>query len=339
MEYVQTVLVQIAATKVDEASGPQGLLSELEAHRDFASAQRGFLGMRITRTANPEGNVLVVTETRWSNNNAMADYSALKNNAASIIGRHESETVPASLQVHRMESLKSEHAESPNRMYDRLALPLLIPIGVLAFALLVIYALSRIYLILPSDAATPMAAAIAIGILLIAWYFSSNPSVPRWQIAGVGVLVLGSLAVAGTAAAVYDDNNHEVKVAEGPQPTAAVGAQPTPGPAGAPVIDMEDNKFVDADGNELSTVSITGAGTDVTISVNNKGTAIHNVHVAASGSFEAAFCKANGPAPCTKPASVPAGSPATLLVNLPAGSYDFRCDFHPDQMKGKLEVK
>ena len=77
MEYVQTVLVQIAATKLDEATGPQGLLTALEAHRDFAAAQRGFQGMRITRTANPEGNVLVVAETRWAYNNAMADYSSL----------------------------------------------------------------------------------------------------------------------------------------------------------------------------------------------------------------------------------------------------------------------
>ena len=339
MEYVQTVLVQIAATKLDDASGPQGLLSDLEAHRDFASAQRGFQGIRITRTANPEGNVLVVTETRWANNNAMADYSALKNNVASIIQRHDSETVPGSLQVHRMESLQSEAADSPNRMYDRLALPLLIPTGVLAFALLVIYALSRIYLILPASAATLMAAAIALGILVIAWYFASNPTLPRWQIAGVGVLVLGSLAVAGTAAAVYDDNNHEVKTAEGPKPTAPVGGQPTPSAPGAPAIDMVDNKFVDASGGDLTTLSITGAGTAVTIDVANKGGALHNVHVAATGSYDAPFCKTTGAAPCTKPASVAAGASATLVVNLPAGTYDFRCDFHPDQMKGKLEVK
>src|SRR3990172_6651533 len=98
MEYVQTVLVQIAATKLDEASGPQGLLPAIEAHRDLASAQRGFQGMRITRTANPEGDVLVVVETRWANNNAMADYSTLKNNVESIIRAHEGELVPSSLQ-------------------------------------------------------------------------------------------------------------------------------------------------------------------------------------------------------------------------------------------------
>ena len=91
-------------------------------------------------------------------------------------------------------------------------------------------------------------------------------------------------------------------------------------------------------GANLGTVSVT-AGKETTINVTNKGTAIHNVHVAASGTYDAPFCKASGAAPCTKPASVPAGAPATLVVNLPAGTYDFRCDFHPDQMKGKLEVK
>ena len=57
MEYVQTVLAQVTATKAAEADG---LISELEAHRPLASSQRGFRGMHITRTANPEGNVLVV---------------------------------------------------------------------------------------------------------------------------------------------------------------------------------------------------------------------------------------------------------------------------------------
>ena len=339
MEYVQTVLVQIAATKLDEASGPNGLLSELEAHRDFASAQGGFHGIRVTRTANPEGNVLVVVETRWANNNAMADYSALKTNAVSIINKHESEIVSGSLQVHRMESLESESVSAPNRMYDRLALPLLIPIGVLSFALLAIYFLSRIYLVLPTAAATPMAAGIAIGVLALAWYFASNPSVPRWQIGAVAVIVLGTLAGSGAAAAVYDDNTHTVKHAEGPAtaPTGPV-AGVTPSAPGTPVIDMEDNKFVDDSGANLGTVSV-AAGKETTINVTNKGTAIHNVHVAASGAYDAPFCKASGAAPCTKPASVPAGAPATLVVNLPAGTYDFRCDFHPDQMKGKLEVK
>ena len=331
MEYVQTVLVQIAATKLDEATGPQGLLTALEAHRSAASAQRGFQGMRITRTANPEGNILVVAETRWANNNAMADYSTLKTNIESIAKAHESETVANSLQVHRMESLKSEAADAPNRIYDRLALALLIPVGVLAFALLCIYGLSRIYLALPSEAATPLAAGIALGILGIASYFSSNPSAPRWQILGIAVVAVATLAIGGTAAALYDEGNKEVK--EAPTAVASVpsGGSSTPAPAGAAEIDMEDNKFTAA------SISVTSGGT---INITNKGAGTHNVHVAgAPGAYAVAFCKATSTEPCSKPASIPGGGTGTITVSLPAGTYDFRCDFHPFEMTGKLTVK
>ena len=332
MEYVQTVLVQIAATKLDEAMGPQGLLTALEAHRDMASGQRGFQGMRITRTTNPEGNVLVVAETRWANNNAMADYSTLKTNVESIIKDHDGETVANSLQVHRMESTKSDAADAPNRIYDRLALALLIPVGVLAFALLCIYGLSRIYLALPSEAATPLAAGIALGVIGIASYFASNPSAPRWQILGVVGIAVATLAIGGTAAALYDEGNKEVKSA--PTPVAATtpgGGATAPAGDGGPEIDMTDNKF------SVTELSIATGGT---ININNKGSAIHNVHVSdASGTYSTAFCKAAGPDACSKPASVPAGSAATLAISLPAGTYSFRCDFHPTEMTGKLTVK
>ncbi len=331
MEYVQTVLVQIAATKLDEAMGPQGLLTALEAHRDAASAQRGFQGMRITRTANPEGNILVVAETRWANNNAMADYSTLKTNVESIASAHESETVPNSLQVHRMESLKTEAADAPNRIYDRLALALLIPIGVLAFSLLCIYGLSRIYLALPAAAATPLAAGIALAVLGIASYFSSNPSAPRWQILGIALVAVATLAIGGTAAAIYDEDHKEVKAHVEPGATVPAGGSSTPAAGGAPVIDMEDNKFTNAD------ITVTSGAT---MTVNNNGAAIHNVHVAGSGgTYAAAFCKTTGTEPCSKPASIAGGATGTLEITLAPGSYDFRCDFHATEMQGKLTVK
>jgi heme-degrading monooxygenase HmoA len=334
MEYVQTVLAQVQATRTADADA---IVSEVEAHRPVASSQRGFRGMRISRTANPEGNILLVVETRWSNNNAMADYSTLPENAASIIAAHGDALVPNSLQVHRMEAVTGEMAEAPHRVYDRLALALLVPIGVLAFALLVIYGLSRIYLSLPSSAATPLAAGIAIGILLIAWYFSANPQVPRWQLLGVVGVAIATLAIGGTAAAIYDDNNHEVK--EVAAPTTAPPAGQTPAAPGEVVIDMIDNKFVDASGNSESAVTVQGANKETTIPITNSGAATHNVHIAASGSFDAPFCKVNGPAPCSNPAAIPGGQTGKITFTLAAGTYDFRCDFHPQEMTGKITVQ
>ncbi len=330
MEYVQTVLVQIAATKLAEATGPQGLLTALEAHRDFAAGQRGFQGLRVTRTANPEGNILVVAETRWANNNAMADYSTLKNNVESIVKSHEGETVAGSLQVHRMESLKSESADAPNRIYDRLALALLIPVGVLAFALLCIYGLSKIYLALPTEAATPLAAGIALAVLGISAYFSSNASAPRWQILGVVAIAVGTLAIGGTAAAIYDEENKEVHSAETPVATAPAGG--TPVAPGAVEIDMEDNFFTTPD------ITVKSGST---VPIHNKGVAAHNVHVAdASGTYATAFCKTSGPAPCSNPATVTGGADATIEITLPAGKYDYRCDFHvAENMKGTITIE
>ncbi|MDP9238704.1 MAG: cupredoxin domain-containing protein [Chloroflexota bacterium] len=338
MEYVQTVLARIQATKFDEATGPGGLFSELDAHRGYLASQPGFYSMQITRSANPEGDVLVVVETRWSNNNALADYSTSEPNVASIINSHSGLLVPNSVQVHRMEADAAPSRDAPNRVYDRLALAVLIPLGVLALAALVIFGLSRIYLVLPGSWATPLAAAIALSVLGVSWYFATHPYVPRVQIAGL-VVVLIALGVSGIAASIYDDQHAEKKHAVVATPVAQ---QPTPGgppsTPGAVEIDMGDNFFQDSQGGDKNGSFTVAANSDVP--VHNKGTAVHNVHVAKTDTtFAALFCKAGGDEPCAKPASVAAGGSATLTVNLSPGSYEFRCDFHPTEMKGTLVVQ
>jgi plastocyanin/heme-degrading monooxygenase HmoA len=333
MEYVQTVLARISATKFDEASRPGGLLAELDAHSDFLASVPGSRGMQVTRSANPEGDILVVVETRWASNNAMADYSTREPNAAGILNKHK-DLLAGAVEVHRMQSDAAPRQAAPTQVYNRLALALFVPTGVLAFALLVIYGVSRIYLVLPGEWATVMAASLAFGILIVSWYFATHPSVPRWQWAGVALVAAVALGVGGTAAGVYDENNHTVKTPEAAAPT---GGSSTPAAPGEPVIDMKDNKFVDASGADLATLTVKSGAT---IQIKNTGLAIHNVHVAdASGKYNAAFCAATGGDPCSKPATVSAGGTATLAISLPAGTYDFRCDFHTSEMNGKLTVQ
>jgi plastocyanin/heme-degrading monooxygenase HmoA len=338
MEYVQTVLASIAATKFDAARGPGSLLAELDAHRGYLETQPGFRGVQITRSANPEGDVLLVVETRWANNNAMADYSTHEPTVASIVNKFGDLLVPNSVQVHRMEADKAPSRDAPNQVYDRLALAVLIPAGVLALAVLVIFGLSRIYLVLPGSWATPLAAGIALSVLGIAWYFATHPHVPRWQIGGL-MVVLFAVGVTGIAASVYDDQHAEKKKVEAPKPTASAAtpaAGTTPAAAGAPVINLNDNVITDAAGTTNPTITVK-SGTD--IAINNQGTALHNVHVAKGSSYAVAVCKAGGDDPCSKPAQMPGGSTGTITINLPAGTYNFRCDFHPDQMTGKLVVQ
>ena len=169
-----------------------------------------------------------------------------------------------------------------------------------------------------------------VGILGVAAYFSSNPSAPRWQILGIASIAVATLAIGGTAAALYDEGNKEVR--EAPTAVASVPANgsSTPAPAGAAEIIMEDNKFTSG---EISVAS--GA----TINITNKGVGTHNVPVAAAGSYAVAFCKTTGTEPCSKPATIPGSGTATMTVTLAAGTYDFRCDFHPTEMRAKLTVK
>jgi predicted ribosomally synthesized peptide with SipW-like signal peptide len=328
MEYVHSVLAQIAANKAAEADG---LIRQLEDHRAVASTMRGYQGMRVSRTAHPEGNIQLVVETRWANNNAMVDYSTERENAFSIIEKSQDLLVPGSLQTHRLQSDSGgESGEAPNRFYDRLALALFVPTGVLAFALIAIYGLSRIYLALPTAGASIMAIIVAIGILGLSFYFASSPRIPRWQWLAVAVIGVGSLGIGGTVAALYDEEHKEVHAGPTVEPPDNGGNQ-TPVAPGAPVIDMDDNFFVQT---ELTIPS----GVETVIQLQNLGTAIHNVNVAVGGSFSEGTCKAGDPG-CSDPASIRGGRAGTLTLNLAAGTYDYRCDFHIDEMKGVLTVQ
>jgi plastocyanin/heme-degrading monooxygenase HmoA len=328
MEYVHTVLAEIQATKADQADD---LVRELEAHQSVASTMRGFRGMRISRSAHPEGNVQLVVETRWGGNNDMVDYSSSKENSATIVESHSDVIVPGSVEVHRMESVSSGGAggDASSRMYDRLALALFVPLGVLAFALVVIYGLSRIYLALPTTGASIMATIVALGILGLSAYFASNPRIPRWQWMAVAVVGFGSLAIGGTVAAVYDEEHKEEAHVE---PTPPPDGGGTPVAPGVPVIEMQDNSF------DQTSLTIT-AGQEVVIPVNNNGTAIHNVNVAVSGSFASEEPCNEGEPGCSDPDSIRGGQSGTVTLNLAAGTYDFRCDFHIDEMSGTITAQ
>ena len=326
MEYAQTVLVHIAASKLNDALRPDGLLGELEAHRAIASTRAGFRGMQITRSASPEGDALVVVETRWASNSALADYATQTPNVASIVAAHSDETVPNTLQVHRMQA-RTAGTIGAAHVYDRLALALFIPIGVLAFALLAIYGLSRIYLALPASAATPLAAGIALGVLAVAAYFATHPSVPRWQIAGVFVVVLATLGVGGTAAAVYDNQHH---VAAKPQvvatPAATAAAGTTPGAATANTVQITAHNIT------FDKKTLTASAGNITIQFHNNDNGIpHNFAVYKSSSGPTNEIKHTNitPGPVTE----------TLQLTLQKGSYYFNCQVHPQQMFGTLIVQ
>ena len=305
---------------MDEASRPGGLLAELAEHRSYLRQQHGFEEMQITRSINAEGNVLLVVETRWRDDNSLVEYETREPNVTSIVNKYQELIVRDSLQVLDMEAVRAEAArpaDTATQVSERLALPLLVPLGVLAFALLVVYGLSRIYLEVDPDVATPLAAGISIGVLAIAWYLSSRPHVPAWQVASIGVLA-AALLTGGALFAVIEEDEGEAT--EG-TPTAAASptAEPSPGAPGAGIaVSMKDNLFEPA---ELTV----NAGEAVTINLTNDGVGVHNMRIAgADGNYN------TDDDAVSDPALVNAGGTAVVNWTAPAqaGEVKFQCDFH-----------
>ena len=155
----------------------------------------------------------------------------------------------------------------------------------------------------------------------------------------VGEAIIGFLLIALVAGFLVA--KHEIdKRGDDINALAAASATPSPAPQpsgetpspGALAITLTDNHF---DNTALTAT----AGTAATVTLKNNGTAVHNVHISdATGKFTGDFCSASGPDPCSNPTRLTAGASGTLTFTLPAGTYQYRCDYHPTEMKGTLTV-
>ena len=346
MEYIQTVLVQIEASRLERAAEPGGLLAELDEHRNYLRQQPGFRDLRITRSINPEGNVLIVVETRWADDETLVRYETNEPNVAAIVTKHRDVILPDTLQVLDMEALRTEssfaRAEAQTSAYGRTALPLLMPVGILAFALLFIYGLSRVYLEIGGDGAVALAASLAIAVLLVAAYFANNPHAPGWQIGAVvliGALLLGGGAI--WAVSEEDESTAEGPAAEAPGGGEPGGGEPGGGPpgGGATSITLGDT-FFEFEGKQKPTIQVP-AGVETVFDLTNDGSAIHNMHIAVTGEYRSQFCAPTpNDDPCSDPKQLRKGQTGTISINIAEpGTYHFRCDFHADQMTGTLEVQ
>ncbi len=101
---------------------------------------------------------------------------------------------------------------------------------------------------------------------------------------------------------------------------------------GTAEIQTGDN-FFQMQGQKNPALTVKAAET-VSISVKNSGTAIHNLRVAGpDNKFDTADDLVSDPLAIT------AGQSGKLsLVVQNAGAYDYRCDFHPNDMKGQITV-
>jgi plastocyanin len=123
-----------------------------------------------------------------------------------------------------------------------------------------------------------------------------------------------------------------------PAPTAVLQTQPQPAQS------LEDQVSAVAGG--LIEIAASGAlyapnhwsmtlGETVTIKVTNSDTQEHNLRLAGlDGQYD------TDDDALTSPSPIPPGESGELtFVPQVAGSYTFRCDFHPDSMGGQIDVQ
>lgn len=140
-----------------------------------------------------------------------------------------------------------------------------------------------------------------------------------------GVAALGLALLAAACGGGGDEETNET-------PTGNATAA-----GGGPVTltwTMGDN-FFQADAEKNPTLEVS-AGASVTINLENKGTAIHNMRFAGDDNKYNTSDDA-----ASEPALFNAGDKGVIKFTAPAkpGTYDYQCDFHPTDMKGKIVVK
>ena len=139
-------------------------------------------------------------------------------------------------------------------------------------------------------------------------------------VAAAVLVALSVLALLPLASACGDDDNG--------------GGGPTPGGGGEFDFSMGDN-FFEFEGEQNPTITV-AAGAELTFNLTNDGTAIHNMRVAGEdNSFNTSDDAVSDPE------LMSAGETGTLTWTAPPepGDHAYRCDFHPDDMKGTITVE
>ena len=195
-----------------------------------------------------------------------------------------------------------------DNMRDRLILPVLIPVGALAFVLFLALAMSQILLNVHPAVATAVAISIAINLLIAFSVMAAKPDGGKPLMLVLGAitalpLLFGVAAAAGLAPAPEEEHGGE---GEGSAVELA-----------AMNLAFEQKELV------------VPADTEFTIEFNNKEAQPHNIAILeAQGSPNALFRGAIVTGPKVVEEKVDA---------IPAGEYFFQCDVHPT-MSGTVKA-
>ncbi len=203
------------------------------------------------------------------------------------------------------------------QLLDRLILPVMIPMGILVFIVVVLYCLSRILLALPEDAAPTVAIGVAIFIVLAASYVATQP-ISRPAV----VLLVAVPSVLLVGGGVWGEIEYDGAEGEGEAVVENGGAG-----AVSVSVAMGDN-FFDPKAFAFA------AGADVTFRLTNNGAAIHNMRLAGpDGVYD------TGDDAVSDPDLFRPGGKGTLSYRFEtAGKISYRCDFHPVDMTGTIQI-
>ncbi len=196
------------------------------------------------------------------------------------------------------------------RTRDRLLLPILLPVGILALLALVLFGFSRILLSLDATPATVTALVVASGIVVASAFAAGRSVIRASSLAALTGVVAGVAMLAGGIALIAVS-----PAAEG----EGGGVEPVP----AIQISAQNIEF------STKTIELT-ADTPSTISFDNKDAGTqHNIAIYEDDTLQKSlFRGALVMGPKTVDYQVP---------GLPQGSYYFHCDVHPT-MNGTVTV-
>lgn len=152
----------------------------------------------------------------------------------------------------------------------------------------------------------------------------------RYRAVRLALLLPASLMIVGLASACGGDDDDDddataTATTAAESPTSSGGNGNGDDDEGEPItIALKDNFF------EPKEITIP-VNTEVEITVNNEGTAVHNMHVLSKDQEGQDF---------TSDAIVTPGASSTFEVKFTkTGEYDFQCDYHLPDMVGVITVE
>jgi plastocyanin len=199
------------------------------------------------------------------------------------------------------------------RTRDRLFLPVVLPIGLLALLVAVLFGFSRILLSLRPTPATTTALVVAVAIVVVAGVAASRTVIRASSLAAMAGAIAGIAMLAGGVELIASSPAGE---AEGEGPV---------GGGGAPALTVTASGIQ----YDTSTIDLT-ADTPAIIRFDNKDAGVqHNIAIYQDDTLQKLLFKGDL---VTGPDTVDYRVPG-----LPPGTYFFHCDVHPT-MHGTVKV-